>query len=130
MLIRDLKDPRAGFLTVTRVKVSKDLETCTVYYSVLGDEKAKRRAASLLDHAAPFVQRETAKGLRLRTAPRLHFEFDESIEGTLQMTSLLDRLGRERAERETREGGAAPEEPEPSAGEDDDSDDDDAEEPS
>jgi ribosome-binding factor A len=108
MLVRDLKDPRAGFLlTVTRVKVSKDLETCTVYFSVLGDDKQKRRAIAMLDHATPWIQREVAKGLEIRTAPRLHFEFDEAIEGSSRMTQLLDTIAKEREAREA-EGAAKP----------------------
>jgi ribosome-binding factor A len=104
MLVRDLKDPRAGYLlTVTRVNVTKDLETCAVFYSVLGDDKQKRRAAMMLERATPWVQREVAKGLRTRIAPRLHFEFDESIEGTSHMSQLLDRLSKERESREAGE---------------------------
>lgn len=105
MLVRDLKDPRGGFLlTVTRVNVTKDLETCAVFYSVLGGEKERRRAAAMLEHATPWIQREVASGLRLRSAPRLHFEYDEAVEGAQRMTSLLDRLAEERARREA-EGG-------------------------
>jgi len=101
ILVRDLKDPRAGYLlTVTQVNVTKDLETCAVFYSVLGDDKQKRRAAMMLERATPWVQREVAKGLRTRIAPRLHFEYDESIEGISKMTQLLDRLTKERESRE------------------------------
>jgi ribosome-binding factor A len=114
MLVRDLKDPRGGFLlTVTRVTVSKDLETCAVFYSVLGEDKEKRRAAMMLERAAPWIQREVAKGLRTRVAPRLHFEFDESIEGTAKMTQLLDQLARERA---SREGAEPPDAKNPDSG--------------
>jgi ribosome-binding factor A len=103
MLLRDLKDPRAGFLTVTRVKLSKDLETAIIYYSVLGSDAERTKAAHMLEHATPFVQREVAKGLHTRTAPRLRFEFDEGVEGTAKMTELLDRLAEERARREEAE---------------------------
>src|SRR5215510_11419220 len=100
MLIRD---PRVGFLTVTRVRVTKDLETATVYYSVLGGEKERTKAAHMLDHARSFIQREVAKGIHTRVAPLLTFEFDESVEGTAKMTRLLDELAAERAARESLE---------------------------
>lgn len=105
MLVRDLKDPRAQFLlTVTRVKLSKDLETCRVYFSVLGDENQRRRAAAMLEHASPWIQREVAKGLATRTAPRIQFEFDESVEGAARMSELLERIAKERQEKSPDDG--------------------------
>ncbi|HKE00239.1 MAG TPA: 30S ribosome-binding factor RbfA [Planctomycetota bacterium] len=111
MLLRDLQDPRAAFITVTRVKISRDLETATVYYSVLGDDAERSKAAHLLERARPFIRREVAKGLHTRTAPDVGFEYDEAIAGTLHMTELLDRLARERA---SREASAGPDFPTPS----------------
>lgn len=99
ILIRDMRDPRMGFLTITRVKVSKDLETATIYYSVLGDDKEKRQAARVLDHATAFIQREVGGGLATRTAPRIHFEYDESVEGTVKITNLLSKIATERKAR-------------------------------
>lgn len=100
MLVRDMKDPRMGFLTITRVKVTKDLETATIYYSVLGDDKDKRQAARFLDHAAPYIQREVGGGLETRVVPHLRFEYDESVAGTVKMTKILDKIAGERAARE------------------------------
>lgn len=102
MLLRDLKDPRVGFLTITRVKVTKDLETATLYYSVLGDEAERSKARHMLDHARSFIQREVAKGLDTRVAPQLRFEFDESIEGAAEMSRKLDELSADRAARDER----------------------------
>ena len=99
-ILRDLKDPRVGFLTVTRVKVTKDLETATVYYSVLGSDAERSKAAHMLARATPYIQREVASGLKTRTAPKLRFEYDEAIEGTLKMGELLDKLTAEREERD------------------------------
>lgn len=100
MLIRDLKDPRSGFLTVTRVEVSKDIENCTIYYSVLGDDKARRNAARMLESAAPFVQREVAQGLKTRVAPKVLFKFDETIDKSLELDQVFSRIAKERKDRE------------------------------
>ena len=81
MLLRDLQDPRASFITVTRVKVSRDLESATVYYSVLGDAADRSKAEHLLERARSFIRREVAHGLRTKTAPELSFEYTQRYDG-------------------------------------------------
>ena len=79
ILAGEVKDPGIGFLTVTHVRVSADLQVARVYYTALGDEKARRAAARALERAAPFLRRQLAGRLRLRRAPELLFHYDESI---------------------------------------------------
>ena len=81
--------------------MTKDLETCAVFYSVLGDDKQKRRAA-MMPRAGNAVESSARwrRGSHTRIAPRLHFEYDESIEESSKMTQLLDRLTKERESRE------------------------------
>ena len=105
---RDLADPQLGMITVTRVTVDRELQHCVVYWSVLGDEKDRRRNEQVLNRAAGYVQREVAKVLHTRTAPRVRFEFDADLEGALRLEQVLEEL---RAEREAR----APEEPPPTS---------------
>ena len=106
LLQRDINDPRmSGLITITKVKLSRDLKHCTVYYSVLGDAGAESKAHHLLDDARPFIQGEVASSLRTRTAPTLAFEYDESIAGSVRIAELLkDELPAETAE----EGDADP----------------------
>ncbi|MBI3820225.1 MAG: 30S ribosome-binding factor RbfA [Planctomycetes bacterium] len=104
LLLRDIRDPRMGFLTITRVKVSRDLETATIYYSVLGNDKEKRQAARLLDHAAAYIQREIGSGLHTRVTPKIHFEFDESVEGGVRMSKLLNKISDDRSKRDSAGG--------------------------
>ena len=101
----ELADPRRGMVTVTKVEVDSELSRCLVYWSILGDEKARRLNQKMLDHAASFVQREVAAILTTRTVPRLRFVFDESIEKAIRMDGLLDEI---RKEREAREAPEAP----------------------
>jgi ribosome-binding factor A len=92
----ELNDPRRGLITITRVKVDKELATCTVFWSVLGDDTERRLNENMLEHATRFVQREVATVLHTRTVPRLRFVFDESIAGAIRVQGLLDELRRER----------------------------------
>lgn len=94
----ELKDPRMGFVTITRAKLSADLASATVYWSVLGSDSQKSKTLHALEHARIYVQRRVAEGLRTRVAPELVFEYDESVEGTIRMGSLLKQLRHERGD--------------------------------
>ena len=87
---------RHGFLTVTRVEVSADLQHANVYYTTLGDEKAQRELAGALQRASPFLRRQLAGRLRLRRAPELQFFFDESIERHDRIERILREIQDER----------------------------------
>jgi ribosome-binding factor A len=86
---RDIADPRLGLVTVTRVKLAKDLSECEVYYSVLGDDGSKSKTSHLLNDSRYFIQSEVASILRTRRAPQLSFVFDESIEGSVRIAAKL-----------------------------------------
>jgi ribosome-binding factor A len=79
LLAREVHDPGIGFTTFTWVKVSPDLQVARVYYTVLGDAKARKDAGRALDRANAFLRRHLAGRLRLRRTPELVFEYDESI---------------------------------------------------
>ena len=99
MLTRQVHDPGIGFLTVTRVEVSADLQHAKVYYTTLGDEKARRESARALERASPFLRRQLAGRIRLRRAPELHFFFDESVQQHDRIEQILRDLEQERASR-------------------------------
>jgi ribosome-binding factor A len=111
----ELRDPRASFITITRVEVSSDLSVARVYYSVLGDAGDRSKAEHLLDHARGFVQRQVARVLHMRRAPQLRFQYDDSLETAAHIDALI-REARERdrridptlAEREAAEAALAP----------------------
>jgi ribosome-binding factor A len=85
----ELSDPRRGLITITRVKVDRELMSCEVFWSLLGDEKARRLNTKMLEDARAFVQREVAGVLHTRTVPHLKFRYDESIEGAVRMENLF-----------------------------------------
>jgi ribosome-binding factor A len=97
MLAREVHDPGIGFLTITRVKVTADLQQARVYYTTMGDEKARRESARALERAAPFLRRQLGRRLRLRRAPELQFFFDQSIEQHARIEQLLHDIESERA---------------------------------
>jgi ribosome-binding factor A len=103
LLTREIHDPGIGFLTVTHVKVTSDLQQARVYYTTLGDEKARRESARALERATPFLRRQLGQRLRLRRAPELQFFFDESIERQDRIERILQEINLERAEREASE---------------------------
>jgi ribosome-binding factor A len=105
MLAREVHDPGIGFVTLTRVKVTPDLQIARVYYTTLGDEKAQRETAKALRRAAPFLRRQLGQKIRLRRVPEIEFHYDESIAHADRVERILHDLEEERAARaaETRD---------------------------
>jgi ribosome-binding factor A len=92
---RKLKDPRVGFVTVTAVDVTGDLQQATVFITVLGDEEQKAATLSALMKATGFIRSEIGKRVRLRKTPELFFQFDESIAYGNKIERLLGDLNKE-----------------------------------
>ncbi|WP_404409241.1 30S ribosome-binding factor RbfA [Jeotgalibacillus malaysiensis] len=89
---RKIKDPRIGFVTVTDVDVTGDLQQATVYITVLGDEEQRENTLRGLAKAKGFIRSEIGQRIRLRKTPELLFEFDESIETGNRIESLIRDL--------------------------------------
>lgn len=98
VVLFELHDPRIGFVTVTRAKMSKDLSRVEIFYSVLGTDGDRSRVAHALQDARGYVQHEIAKICETRSVPHLEFVFDQSVEGAFKMEQLLDGLKKERGE--------------------------------
>jgi ribosome-binding factor A len=90
-IAKDLKDPRVGFVTVTGVKTSPDLRHARVYVSVLGDAAVRSASVDGLRSAHGFLQRRLATELSLKHTPSLTFEYDESVDRGMRISSLLDQ---------------------------------------
>jgi len=89
-------DPGVGFITLTRVKVTSDLQLARVLYTVMGDEKQKKETVKALERAIPFLRRQIGSRIRLRRVPDLQFFYDESIEHQDRIEQILLDLKRER----------------------------------
>jgi ribosome-binding factor A len=92
LLTREVHDPGIGFVTLTRVQVSPDLQVARVYYTTLGDEGARRSTTRALDRAAPFLRRRIGARLRLRRVPELTFVYDDSIAGQDRIEQILNEI--------------------------------------
>jgi len=92
-------DPGIGFITLTRVKVSPDLQLARVYYSSLGDPAARKETAKALGRATPFLRRQIGSRLQLRRVPELKFEFDESVGHQDRVEQIIRDLHAEEAAR-------------------------------
>ena len=100
LLAREVHDPGVGFVTLTRVKVSPDLQAVRVFYTLMGDERAKRDTARALERATPFLRRQIGSRVRLRRVPELTFEFDRGVEQQERIERILLDLANERRARE------------------------------
>ena len=99
MLIREVKDPRIGMVTITGVAVSKDLRIAHIYYSALGSEKQIQDSVIGLRQAAKFIQREIGRRIRLRYTPAIDFQFDHSLEYGSHIDKILQDLSLHKEEK-------------------------------
>ncbi|MRX70636.1 30S ribosome-binding factor RbfA [Bacillus lacus] len=91
---RKIKDPRIGFVTVTDVQVTGDLQIAKVYISVLGDEEQRENTLKGLATAKGFIRSEIGQRIRLRKTPEIQFEFDESIDYGNRIETLIHEINR------------------------------------
>jgi ribosome-binding factor A len=95
IISRKIKDPRVGFVTVTDVQVTGDLQQAKIYISVLGDEQQREDTLKGLAKAKGFIRTEIGQRIRLRKTPELIFEFDETMAYGNRINSLIHELHRE-----------------------------------
>jgi len=102
----DVHDPGIGFITLTRVRMTPDLQLARVFYTSLGDAAQRRETARALTRATPFLRRQLGGRLRLRRVPELEFRFDEGVGHQDRVEQLLRELHEEDAERARLRGDA------------------------
>jgi ribosome-binding factor A len=94
MLIKKIKDPRIGFVTVTRVGVSEDCRSAKVYFSVTGNAAEKEKSIQGLNSAKGYIRKKLGENLRLRYTPEIMFQFDPSIEYSIHIGEVMQQLKR------------------------------------
>jgi ribosome-binding factor A len=92
LILREVKDPELGFVTITDVEVSKDLQVAKVYYTVLGNTQQKHDSSHALQRVAHFIKRQLGKRLRMRCIPDIIFKYDHSLDYGEKIDSLLRRV--------------------------------------
>ncbi len=104
MLAKSIKDPRIGFVTITKVTVSEDFRFAKVYFSVAGTLEERERSIEGLDSAKGYVRKELGRRIRLRYTPEIMFQFDPSIEYAIHMGELIQSIRQEREPNGDEEG--------------------------
>lgn len=95
ILIRDeIKDPRmTAMVSITSVKVSKDLRYAKVFVSIFGkNEEEKNETFAALKSASGYVRREVGQRMNLRNTPQIIFELDDSISYSMRIEELIDKV--------------------------------------
>ena len=92
LLTREVHDPGIGFVTITRVQMTPDLQQARVFYTALGDDKARKNTERAIERAGTFLRRQIGARLRLRRVPELTFLYDESIAGQDRIEQLLNEI--------------------------------------
>jgi len=90
LLGREVKDPQMGMVTITAVKVTRDLAHAKVYITVLGNADDVKTSLQALHRAGGFLRSALAGRLRVRTVPNLHFVYDASVERGIRIGALID----------------------------------------
>jgi ribosome-binding factor A len=88
----ELKDPRVGFVTITRVQTTKDLSLAKVFFSVLGSSVQADKVQDGLSSSAGFIRRLLAQRLRIRKMPELTFKLDKSVEYSIDIMKKIEEL--------------------------------------
>jgi ribosome-binding factor A len=91
-IMGQLKDPRIGFVTVTRVELTPDLRTAHVHVGILGGGADREKTLGGLRQASGFVRRELGRRLRVRHTPEITFHYDEGLDATERVAQLLDEV--------------------------------------
>jgi ribosome-binding factor A len=96
MLMRSIKDPRIGFVTITRVSVTEDCRLAKIYYSVMGTEAEREASLKGLTSAKGYIRKELGRRVSLRYTPEIVFQFDPSIEYAIHIEEVIQHLHAER----------------------------------
>ena len=94
----EIRDPRVGFVTITQVKLTADLRFARIFYSVMGDDEQKSKAQEGLDSAVKYLRKLLGDKMKLRYAPDITFEFDDTLHERIRLDELFDKIEKERVE--------------------------------
>lgn len=99
LLIEGLKDPRIDPMTsVSKVELSNDTSVATIYFSIYGSQKTKEDTLDALENAKGYIRSRLAKVLEIRQVPELRFKIDESVEYSIEIQKILNKLNSESEE--------------------------------
>ena len=99
ILLREVKDPRIGFVSVTNIEVTGDLRHAKVYVSVYGNKKERADTMEGLEKARGFIRRLLAERINVYHTPEILFRYDDSIQHGVQINKLLEKVKKDQEAR-------------------------------
>jgi ribosome-binding factor A len=91
-IVQELEEPELGFVTITGIKLTDDLQSARVFYSVIGDKESVDRSSEILKNSVPHIRQQLALRLNLRRTPTLVFEYDTTPEKATRIFTLLEQI--------------------------------------
>ncbi|MEK6732057.1 MAG: 30S ribosome-binding factor RbfA [Candidatus Omnitrophota bacterium] len=101
ILQEDIKDPRIGFVTITRIDITGDLRYARIYFSILGDDNAKEESLAGIKSSIGFIRKLIAERMNLRYVPEFYFKLDNSIEYSISLEKTFERIKHEHKDSQT-----------------------------
>jgi ribosome-binding factor A len=95
LIEHSLRDPNKGFITITKVRLSPDLKIASIYYSVLGSDQDRENSKETLARSKSFLKRELGDRINLRVVPELRFFYDDSLDYSDKISSLLNKINKD-----------------------------------
>ncbi|MDD2524137.1 MAG: 30S ribosome-binding factor RbfA [Endomicrobiia bacterium] len=100
-ILRDVKALNKGLLTVTKVKLTDDLQTCRIFYSVIGSQDDIENTSVVLKDNIKQIRFQLAHAVNLRRTPTIEFQYDDSGEKSVRIFELFDKIEQEKKENES-----------------------------
>ncbi len=100
IISEEIKDPRIGFITVTKVEVTPDLRNAKIFFSSLGGKDEKVQAAEGLNSASGYIRKLLGERMRFKFTPELLFRLDESTEYIIHLNEIFDKIHKEKESKE------------------------------
>jgi len=88
---QEIKDPRIGLVTISAVKLSRDMSHANIFFTILDESQSIEETLKVLDGASGFLRHELAKRMQLRIVPHIHFKYDESISYGNELSALINK---------------------------------------
>ncbi|HOW02606.1 MAG: 30S ribosome-binding factor RbfA [Caldisericia bacterium] len=92
IFLKEISDPRIGFITVSSCELSSDLKHAKIFVSIYGDEKEKEKGMKGVKSATKYIQELLSKRIRVKNIPLIEFVLDESIEKGIKLTKLIEEI--------------------------------------
>lgn len=100
IISEEIKDPRVGFITVTKVEITPDLRNAKIFFSSLGGKEEKEAALEGLNSASGYIRKLLGERMRFKFTPELLFRLDESTEYIIHLNEIFDKIHKEKENKE------------------------------